>query len=295
MKTSMLASLATAATLVAVLPAGVRAQDKGKIGDVEHSADNATKGHGGDHHDGDHHGGRRDDDDGDGGFFVGILRFFLHHGDHAQTAAASDTTAPAPEPPGQGYLPYPYAPPRDLSTFVLQNVTTGREFGNVSVAYFSDDGSTLRAGHFALDAAYQNVLLSAEYSYYREPLADHTDYLHLGRLGVDGVGRVGDIGFFKAGLALQTVFTDNGHYAGGPGIDAGVQLFPIRPFGVGGSARFAALTWKGGPLFGVGFADLAGNGSVFLGRVELQAGYRWTRVGVGSPFHGPVFGMRVWF
>jgi len=279
----MLASLAVATILVAVFSAGAGAQDKGKIGDVEHSADNATKGHHGDHH------------DGDGGFFVGILRFLVHHGDHAETAAAPDTSAPPPEPPGQGYLPYPYAPPRDLSAFVLRDVTTGREFGNLSAAYFADDGSTLRAGHFGLDAAYGNVLLSAEYSYYREPLADHTDYLHLGRLGVDGVERVGDIGFFKAGLALQTVFTDDGHYAGGPELEAGVQLFPGRPFGVGGSARFAALTWKGGPLFGTGFAELAGNGSVFLGRVELQAGYRWTRVGVGSPFHGPVVGMRVWF
>ena len=284
-----LVPLALAMLVVLAPPPGLRAQDEhhGKIDDVEHSADNATKGK--DHHDHDDH-----DDDG-GGFFFGILRFFFHHGHRAQQAAVSDTTTPPPEPPGQGYLAYPYARPRELSSFVLQNVTAGREFGNVSATYFRDDGSTLRSGQFALDAAYGNVLLTAEYDYYREPLAEETDYLHLGRIGVDGVGRVGDIGYFKAGLGLQMAFTDNGHEAGGPELDAGLQLFPIRPIGVGGTARFAALTWHGGPLFGTGFADLTGIGSVFIGRVELQAGYRWTRVGVGAPFHGPIFGMRVWF
>ena len=284
-----LVPLALAMLVVLAPPAGLRAQDQqhGKIKDVERSADNATKGKG--HHDhGDH------DDDG-GGFFFGLLRFFFHHGQAAAQTTASDTTSPPPEPPSQGYLAYPYAHPSALGSFVLQNVTTGREFGNVSATYFRDDGSTLRSGQFALDAAYANLLFSAEYDYYREPLPEGTDYLHLGRFGLDGVGRVGDIGYFKAGLALQMAFTDDGHEAGGPELDAGLQLFPIRPIGVGATARFAALTWHGGPLFGTGFADLAGNGSVFIGRVELQAGYRWTRVGIGAPFHGPVLGMRVWF
>jgi len=285
-----LAPLALLALVSLTCPAPLRSQDepKGKIGDVERSADNATKGK--DHHDhGDH------DDDGDGGFFFGLLRFIFHRGHSAPQAAVSDTTAPPPEPPSQGYLAYPYARPRDLSSFVLQNVTTGREFGNVSATYFRDDGSTLRSGQLALDAAYANVLFTAEYDYYREPLPEGTDYLHLGRFGLDGVGRVDDIGYFKAGLGLQMAFTGNGHEAGGPELDAGLQLFPIRPIGVSATARFAALTWHGGPLFGTGFADLMGSGSVFLGRVELQAGYRWTRVGVGAPFSGPMLGMRVWF
>ena len=270
------------------LPGRLRSQDehKGKIDDVEQSARNATKGREG-HHD-------HDDGDGGGGFLFHLVRGLFHVMAHTQTVP-SDSAAPPPEPPSQGYLAYPYARPRDVSTFVLRDVTTGREFASVGAAYFRDDGSTLRAGQFTFDAAYAWALLSAEYSFYREPMPDGTDYLHLGRVAVDGLGPLGDIGYFKAGLAVQAVVTDNLHGAAGPELDLGVQLFPGRPLGVAADARFAAQTWQGGPAFGTGFVDLMGRGSVFIGRVELQAGYRWTRVGVGTPFHGPTLGMRVWF
>ena len=280
---SRLAPLGFAALMTLAPSAGLRAQDKGKIGDVEHSADNATKGHD-DHHD--------DDDDG-GGFFFFLLRG-LFHGSHHRDAPV-DSGVPAPEPPGQGYLAYPYADRQAPTSFVLRRVTEGRSFANVSGAWFSDDESTLRSLQLAFEAGDGQALLTAEYDFYREPLSDHTDYLHLGHLAMSGIGPIGDIGYFKVGLAVQGVLTDQPRTAGGPGIDVGFQLFPGRPFGLGGSGRFAALTWKGGSLFSTGFADVMGTGSMLIGRAELQAGYRWTRVGVGSPFHGPVVGMRVWF
>jgi len=279
MKTSVLASLAMAAALLAAVPAGALAQDKGKISDVEHSADNATKGH-------DH-----DDDTDGGGFFFFLLRGLVHSSRHA----SSPDSTPPPEPPGQGYLAYPYAERQAPTSFVMRNVATGRGFASFSAAWFRDEESTLRSAQFAFEAAHDQALFTAEYSFYREPLAGGTDYLHLGHVALSGIGPIGDIGYFKIGLALQGVLTDQPRTAGGPGLDVGFQLLPGRPFGFGGSARVAALTWKGGPLFGTGFADFMGNGSVLLGRVELQAGYRWTRIGVGSPFHGPTFGMRVWF
>ncbi len=287
MRTTTLASLAILALLGATLPAAGRAQDqpyKGKIDDVERSADNASKQ------------GRRDrdhDHDDGGGLLGGILRgiFFAVH----TSAAVSADSVPAPEPPGQGYLAHPYARPRAAETFVLRGVTTGRTFGNASAWYFSDGGSSLRAGTLSLEGAYDNVHGDLEYSFYREPRPDGTDYLHLLHLGVNYLPPMGDVGYGKVGLGAQFLVLGDGRGAVGPELDLGFQLFPVRPLGVGGSARVAALTWEGGPVFGTGFVDLTGHGSVFLGAAELMLGWRWTRVGVGSPFSGPTAGLRVWF
>jgi len=119
--------------------------------------------------------------------------------------------------------------------------------------------------------------------------------MHLARIGVAVLPRIGDLGYLKLGVGAQGLYLDNGDGAAGPELEAGVQLFPVRPFGVGANARVAPMTWKDGPLFSFGFVDLQAAGSIFIGRVELQAGYQWTRVGVGAPFRGPQLGMRVWF
>ena len=266
------------------LPSPLRSQDehKGKIADVQHSADNAKKS-------GD---GRSDDDDDGGGILFGMIRLLFHVG-HARVVTGD--SAAVPEPPGQGYLAYPWATPIGTDRFVLRNVTTGRDFGAFSAAYFIDDQSTLRAAHVTLEGAYDFADVNFEYSLYREPLGAQADYLHLFRIGVAALPRLGDLGYLKLGLAAQGLLLGSGDAAGGPEVELGVQLFPVRPTGISASARFAPMTWRGGPVFGTGFADLMGNGSLFLGRFELQAGYRWTRVGVGRPFRGPTVGMRVWF
>ncbi len=257
--------------LLVAAPASLPGQDqpkKGKIDDVERSADSAR---------------RRGSDDhveSEGGFFgfhaAGVLFFGV-----------------APRDTGQGYLKYPYAPGTG-ETFVRRRVTEGRRFGTVSASYFGDDQSTLRAGFYSVEWAGGFLNREIEFSSYAEPMGDHTDRLQMFRLTFAGVPPLGDLGYVKLGVGFQLV-TVGGDAATGPEFEAGVQLFPLRPFGLSATARVAPLTWAGGPEFGVGFADLVGRGSVFVGPVELMAGYRWTRIGVGAPFRGPTLGVRVWF
>ena len=181
-----LASLVLAALLGAAAASGALAQDKGKIDDVERSADNARRGHDHDHD---------DDDSGGGGFFFFLLRGLIHSSHHAATVA--DSGPPAPEPPGQGYLPYPYVGRQEPTSFVMRKVTTGRGFASLSASWFRDEESTLRAAQVAFEGAYDQALFTAEYSFYREPMPDGTDYLHLGHVALSGLGPIGDIGYFK--------------------------------------------------------------------------------------------------
>lgn len=260
----------SAIVLAALLaPAALPAQDStsGKIGDVQHSADAAK------------HQGGEPEEEGDGWFFGGWHTF------------AHVMFGVWPRDTGQGYQRFPYAA---QGPYVRRDVTDGRTFGSVSTSYFADDQSTLRAMHFAVEWAGGFIRREIEFSSYWEPLATRTDHLQMFRMSFTLVPPLGDVGYLKIGAGVQavTVGTDA---ATGPEIEAGVQLFPRRPFGLGATARVAPLTWNGGPEWGVGFVDLAANGSVFVGPIELQAGYRWTRIGVGAPFRGPTLGMRVWF
>jgi hypothetical protein len=279
MKPSGLAPFALLALLAAAVPAALHAQSdtasKGKIHDVERSADNATKG--------DRHRHGHDDDAGDddgGGFFSSFIFQMLFY---------------VPRDTGQGYLKYPYARSDGPSPFVLQDVYRGRSFGTFSGSYFRDGTSTLRGANFSIEWVGGALQRELDYTFYREPTPSGTDYLHLFRVGVAGLPPAGDIGYFRIGLGLQALVLDDGDAAAGPELELGMQLFPARPLGIGGTARLAPLTWEGGPVFGTGFVDLAGHGSVFLGRAELMLGWRWTRVGVGAPFSGPTAGMKVWF
>jgi len=268
MTTPRLTSLLLA-TLLAV-PAALAAQDStsGKIGDVQRSADAAKKkGDGG-----------GDEDEGGGSGFG--FHFFFHL-----------AFGVFPEDTGQGYQSYPYAAP---GPFVRQRVTTSRSFGVASVTYFKDDQSTLRAEHFAVEWAGGLIRREIEFSAYSEPRPTGTDHLQMFRVSATYVPPLGAVGYLRVGGGLQVV-TVGGDAATGPELELGVQLFPKRPFGVGATARVAPLTWNGGPEWGVGFVDLGATGSVFLGMFELQAGYRWTRIGVGAPFRGPTVGMRIWF
>jgi len=271
MKPLSLAPLAFAALLA--VPAALRAQDStsGKIGGVQHSADAGKKKGGGGS------GGDEDQGEGGGGWGWGVARVFLFG------VFPSDT--------GQGYQHYPYA---GSGPYVRRDVTDGRWYAVVSATYFADDQSTLRANHFAVEWAGGFIRREIEFSSYREPLATRTDHLQMFRLSFTAVPPLGDVGYLKIGGGVQAV-TLGSDAATGPEFEAGVQLFPRRPFGLGATARVAPLTWNGGEVFGVGFVDLAANGSVFVGPVELQAGYRWTRIGISAPFRGPTLGMRVWF
>ncbi len=268
MRLQLLAPLAFAALLAA--PAPLQAQDStsGKIGDVQRSADNAKKRGGGDDH---------GDDEGGGGFGFGVARVFF--------------VGVFPADTGQGYQRYPYA---GSGPYVRRWVTDGRTFGTASASYFADDQSTLRALHFSVEWAGGWMRRELEISSYWEPLATRTDHLQMVRLGFTVVPPLGDVGYLKIGAGFQAVVVGT-DAATGPEFEVGFQAFPQRPWGLNATARVAPLTWDHGDVFGVGFVDLAASGSVFVGPLELQAGYRWTRFGVGRPFRGPTLGMRVWF
>lgn len=284
-KSQRLVPLALVALLAStVVAASLSAQEehpsKGKLDDVERSADNAKK-KGSDS--GESSGGWEVDPSGDvfgavGDLFLGVLHLFTY----------------VPRQPGQGYLSYPYAETASGETFVRRDVPYGRTFGAVSAAYFEDDESTLRAVHVSVEWAGGLLHRAIELSSYVEPKPDETDRLQMFRVSFAALPPIGDIGYLRIGAGLQVV-TVGGNAATGPELELGAQLFPKRPFGVGATARVAPLTWAGGPTWGVGFAEFAGTGSVFVGRLEVQAGYRWTRIGVGQPFRGPMVGLRVWF
>lgn len=252
--------------LVSPLAAQEEHPSKGKIDDVEHSADDAKK-------------------KGTGLWFVDMIGDGFHGFWHVFTYV--------PTQPGQGYQAYPYAAPGD-ERFVIRSTTAGRTFASVSGAYFADQESSLRAGNFSFEWAGGMLLRSMDYSYYREPRPDGTDHLHLFHVGVAAAPPVGQVGYVKIGLGFQSVFLDTGDAAFGPSLDFGAQLFPRPPFGLAFNGRLAPMTWVGGPIYGVGFAEFAGTGSVFVGRIEIQAGYRWTRIGLGVPFRGPTLGLRAW-
>ena len=268
MKLLTLAPLALAALLAAQAALGAQDTTSGKIGDVQRSAGAAKK-----------QGGAPEEEEG-GGWFFGGWHAFMHV-----------TFGVWPRDTGQGYQSHPYA---GGGPFVREGVTDGRRFGSVSATYFADDQSTLRADHFSVEWAGGFIRREIEFSAYWEPRPTGTDHLQMFRASFTVVPPLGAIGYWKLGAGVQvvTVGTDA---ATGPEIEAGVQLFPVRPFGLGATARVAPLTWSGGPEWSVGFVDLSANGSVFVGPFEIQAGYRWTRIGVGAPFRGPTLGMRVWF
>jgi hypothetical protein len=277
--------IALAALLSAAGPGRLAAQadssGKGKIDDVERSARDAK---------------RKGSGDGEGGGLVAVIfEDGLYDGAQALARAVWSAFTYVPRTPGQGYLAYPYAGSPAGETYVRRGVGDGRTFGAVSASYFADDQSTLRAGHFSVEWAGGMLYREIEYSAYVEPRPNETDHLQMLRISFAAMPPLGDIGYAKLGGGLQIVTLGTGDAASGPEFEAGVQLFPRRPFGIGATARVAPMTWSGGPSWGVGFVELVGNASVLIERFELQAGYRWTRIGVGAPFRGPTLGMRVWF
>ena len=196
---------------------------------------------------------------------------------------------------GQGYLAYPYQDPRALEHFVLQDVRTHREFGNLSATYFRDAGSTLRGLHVAFEGAHDVAGLSAEYDYFREPTSSGTDHLHLARLGVAGIGRLSHAAYLRTGLALRAMALDDGRIALGPEGEVGLQVFPLRPLAFDGTFRIAGLTGAGAAWFGTALIDAAAGAGVLVGRVELRGGYRLLVIGNATTLAGPSLGARIWF
>jgi hypothetical protein len=203
---------------------------------------------------------------------------------------------------GQGYLPYPYAETVGTgNTFVERRATRRNSYGAVSGQYFSDVGSTTMAGRFQVEGALRWVRAEGEYSSYAEPLETRTDRLHTYRIGIGVQPRLGERAYLIAGVGARGVIissTEPGmsnDEAGGIEGQLGVQLFPRRPLGINVTGRIAAMKWES---FGDYFTlrELNTTGSIFVGRIELQGGWHWLKVGAGtSAFGGPMVGTRVWF
>jgi hypothetical protein len=198
------------------------------------------------------------------------------------------------ESEGQGYLDYPFEGHDTTVTFVRSHVRTGRSFGAFSGQYFADQGSTTKAGRFALEGASGMFRGELEYSFYAEPLLTRTDQMHTFRVaaGVQpGMGRKAYV-IFTGGL--RGVVLDNGRSAFGPEGELGLQTFPQRHLGLNVTGRLAGIVWNGTsgmqPL-----REVNATGSLFINRVELQAGWHWLRIGDAPAFGGPMLGTRLWF
>jgi hypothetical protein len=237
----------------------------GKIGNVEREAREARR---------NNRGGHDDDDDGGGGVSAVLHVIFSY-----------------PREPGQGYDTYPYRHPD--KPFVRDSVLSGRRFWTVAGHYFADDESTLRGGQLTLEAANGMWAYGIEYTQFVEPLAGRTDRLHTGQVMLGVLPGLGRTGYVRFGVTARGLLTDQGDAAGGPGLELGVQLFPRRPFGINALGRVALMSWDYNSSFL--FADVQVGASVFLGPLELQAGYRRMQIGEATAFNGPTLGLRLWF
>ena len=196
---------------------------------------------------------------------------------------------------GQGYLPYPYAEHDGTgATFVERRATRRNSYGSVSGQYFSDVGSTTRAGRFAVEGAFRALRVDAEFGRYAEPLQGGTDHFNTFRLGVGFQPRLGNNGYVVAGLGARTVALDGGLEAGGIEGQLGVQLLPRRPFGVSVTGRLAAMQWEG-QRSTFTLKEMNSTASLFVGRIEIQGGWHWLKLGDAAAFGGPLLGTRIWF
>ncbi|MFI5279566.1 MAG: hypothetical protein ACHQU1_03645, partial [Gemmatimonadales bacterium] len=194
----------------------------------------------------------------------------------------------------QGYQPYPYAGADSTSeTFAQQHASVRRSYGAVTMTYFSDAGSTTKAGQIALEGAVGRLRGELEFARYAESVTGGKDHLSTLRLGVAAQPRISSNAYLIAGVAARGVILDDGSKAWGPEGELGLQVFPMRPFGLNVTERLAGLSWNGNDYFL--FQELNTTGSVFINRVELQGGWHWMKVGGSPAFGGPVLGMRIWF
>jgi hypothetical protein len=195
---------------------------------------------------------------------------------------------------GQGYLPYPYAESDGTGeTFVRTRTAERHSFGAISALYFNDVGSATQAGHVTLEGAIRSIHADIGYDHYAEPVLGGTDHLQTARFSVGLQPALGKQAYLIAGIGARGVFLGGGQNAGGPEGTLGVQLFPVRPLGINVTGRLAGLSWTGRDYFTM--TELNTTGSVFFGRVELQAGWHWMKLEGSPAFAGPVVGTRLWF
>ena len=195
---------------------------------------------------------------------------------------------------GQGYMPYPYAENDGTGeTFVRERTAERHGYSAITASYFNDVGSTTQAGHIQLEGAIRSFHFDIGYDHYAEPVQGHTDRLQTGRFSFGTQPAVGKRAYMIAGIGGRGVWLDDGQDSYGPEGTLGLQIFPAQPLGINVTGRLAEMSWTGHDWFTM--TEVNTTGSLFLGRVELQAGWHWMKM-EGSPgFGGPMVGTRLWF
>jgi hypothetical protein len=195
---------------------------------------------------------------------------------------------------GQTYLDHPYAEGANAPNAWIQHNAPGRRgYGALTMHYFGDRGSETEAGRFTLEGGYRMLRGEIGYSRYAEPVAGGVDRLHTWRASAGVQPRLGSTASLTAAVAVRGVELSGGDDAYGPEAELGLQLLPGRPLGINVNGRLATLSWTGPDNFT--FRELNTTGSIFVGRVELQAGWHYMKVGSAPAFTGPIAGLRVWF
>jgi hypothetical protein len=265
--TVLTASFAALWLTIAPIPAAAQQEERpsgGKIDAVERDADRASP---------------CGCDDDDGFFVIEMVARMLDGLFHAPVGS-------------RGYLDYPYAM-GGRETFVLSRRERRREFGVIGLTHYQDPRSTLHATRVEVEGARGPWYAGIEYGLHVEPLARETDYLHTWRAGFGALPALGRWGYLKLGIAARGLTLDDGETALGPEVEIAARAFVLRPYALSASVHAAALTWHGDDAFAL--LETAAFGSVFIARVEVQAGWRWMRIGDAPAFSGPTLGMRVWF
>lgn len=218
-----------------------------------------------------------------------------YHRPHDHSVEAEEVPEGEAQPGfGQTYLEYPYAGGTLTgSTFVQQDAPGRRGYGALSVQYFGDDVSAVEAGRFTLEGSSRLFHGELQYAHYAEPVTGGVDRMHVWRAAGGVQAPVGARANIVAAVALRGINLDTGEDAYGPEAELGLQLLPVRPIGINLNGRAAAMTWTGRDQFA--YRELNATGSVFLGRVELQAGWHYMKIGATPAFSGPVAGLRMWF
>jgi hypothetical protein len=263
-------ALLLAALLAVPATAGAQQEDRPKTGKVEGVA---------------REGERSEEAAAEGG--EGALHFFFDFLGALFTPLLQDIEGPA-----MGYLRYPHDPRGTATAWVVDSAMFGFERDNLSIAYYDDARATLQGLIIASDGTGSRSVVGLEYVAFREELADRTDWLHLGRLGIGYAVGGGPHHLVRLGAGIRPMYLSGGDFNLGWDLELGGLIFPVRPLSVSASFRGGQMSWDLDARSWMG--DVTVTAGVHTGRVELQVGWRWIGIGSAPGIGGPTIGVRTW-
>lgn len=170
-----------------------------------------------------------------------------------------------------------------------------RGYGVLTAQYFADRGSETQAGRFALEGGKGALYGEIEYSHYAEPVAVGMDRMQTLRGAIGVRVPLTDAAKVTGTLGLRGLYLNNTTArAGGPEGSIGLSVRPASILGANITGRIAGMQWRD-TREDFALRELNTTGSVFIGSVELQAGWHWMKVGNSPAFGGPVMGLRLHF